>query len=147
MQVWQRDVMGRVIGVLACVLLASGCRSSSARPPAGAPGPAGQILVTCGPHGTSFPAEGLHAATGEETKDNPLAAGLRAVIGLSGLGLPADGWRLLVQDESRAMFAADTPNGRVVPSLRPEGQRWVFAGSGGCGRLMTVPAAGLTPAI
>jgi hypothetical protein len=103
--------------------------------------------VGCSGHPPGFPAAALEGPVGAEDADTPQAEGLRELIDdPDGIGeLPADGWRLLYEDDSRAAFAAER-EGQMVVELRPEAGRWVFSSSSGCHRIMLIPPEGHEPA-
>ncbi len=107
--------------------------------------PTADLLVSCG--STPYPREALDSPTGAEDADEPAAEGLRQLIANpDGIGpIPADGWRKVHDDGSRAVFVNGAfGDGRHEVELEADGAgRFDFVGSSmGCGRAMVdVPDA------
>lgn len=107
--------------------------------------PTAELLVSCG--STPYPRKALDSPTGAEDADEPAAEGLRQLIANpDGIGpIPADGWRKVHDDGSRAVFVngAFGDDRHEVELEADSAGRFDFVGSSmGCGRAsVDVPGA------
>lgn len=103
-------------------------------------------LVACERSRLGFPPSALDAPLGAENGTDGAAATLRALVRSdpNDFGFPRTGWRELLREPDRVLFADAKLRWSVV--VEREGTRWDAAGYGECGDLTVPPPPGMNAA-